>query len=48
MTYTDILDEKQDGLAWITIIQPPQEKRGQGGGPAFVERRPVDFRKFRK
>lgn len=44
----DILCAKQDGVAWITMIRPPQEKRGQGGGHAFVERRPVDFRKFRK
>jgi naphthoate synthase len=69
MTYTDILYEKNDGVAWITINQSfnldseqragvaelastalhlyYQTDEAMEGRNAFIDKRGVNFRKFR-
>ena len=65
MTHTDILYEKKDGIAWITINIDSEQRAGVAhfahtalalyyqtdealeGRNAFVEKRPVNFAKFR-
>ncbi len=48
MEYTDILSEKKAGVASTALHLYDQTEEAMEGRNAFVEKRPVDYRKFRK